>query len=164
MSDQYILVVDDDAGVRYTLREILQESEMDVLEASNGQQALETLSNNRTDLIISDLAMPGMDGMEVLRRAYELQPQSYEELIAIRGMGPKKIRALALLSDLVWGTKASWSDPVKYTFSHGGKDGYPFPVDRQTYDNTIEQLESAILEAKCESKERLNALKRLHEL
>ncbi|MHC1570220.1 MAG: DUF763 domain-containing protein, partial [Methermicoccaceae archaeon] len=113
------------------------------------------------EVLVSDI---GERGMEVLRRAYELQPQSYEELIAIRGMGPKKIRALALLSDLVWGTKASWRDPVKYTFSHGGKDGYPYPVDRQTYDNTIEQLESAILEAKCESKERLNALKRLHEL
>jgi len=113
------------------------------------------------EVLISDI---GERGMKVLQRAYELQPTTYEELIAIHGMGPKKIRALALLSDLLWGTKASWNDPVKYTFSHGGKDGFPFPVDRQTYDNTIEQLECAVQEAKCERGEKLHALKRLHEL
>ena len=105
----------------------------------------------------------GKDGMRVLMKAYELQPESYEELILIDGMGPKKIRALALLSELLWGAKASWRDPVKYTFTHGGKDGHPFPVDRETYDNTIEVLKSAIEEAKCESKEKLLALKRLQD-
>jgi len=106
----------------------------------------------------------GEQGMRVLQRAYELQPSSYEELISLHGMGPKKVRALALLSDLIWGTKASWKDPVKYAFSHGGKDGSPSPVDRETYDHTIEQLKSAIQDAKCDKKEKLHALKRLHEL
>ncbi|MHC1624483.1 MAG: DUF763 domain-containing protein [Methermicoccaceae archaeon] len=103
----------------------------------------------------------GKGGMEVLRRAYELQPSTYEELLLIGGMGAKKIRALALLSDLLWGAKASWQDPVKYSFSHGGKDGYPFPVDRDAYDNSIETLRNAIEEAKCGRKEKLSALRRL---
>ncbi|RLG22245.1 DUF763 domain-containing protein [Methanosarcinales archaeon] len=105
----------------------------------------------------------GKDCMGVFMKAYELQPESYEELILIKGMGPKKIRALALLSELLWGVKASWKDPVKYTFAHGGKDGHPFPVDRETYDNTIDILRSAIEDAKCEKKEKMLALKRLQD-
>jgi len=75
-------------------------------------------------------------GMKVLKEAYELQPSSYEELVSLRGMGPQKIRALALVSDLVYGTRPSWRDPVKYSFAHGGKDGFTYPVDRDTYDNS----------------------------
>lgn len=98
---------------------------------------------------------------EVLRRAYELQPSDYEELISLRGMGPKKIRALALISDLVYGSKASWKDPVKYSFSHGGKDGTPFPVDKKTFDNSINTLKESLEAAKIGEEERLKAIRRL---
>ncbi|MEM4332168.1 MAG: DUF763 domain-containing protein [Candidatus Micrarchaeia archaeon] len=81
---------------------------------------------------------------QILRRAYELQPSNYEELIMIEGIGPKKIRALALVSDLVYGAKITWRDPVKYSFAHGGKDGTPFPVDKKTYNTTISLLENAL--------------------
>ena len=49
--------------------------------------------------------------------AYELQPESYEELLSLAGMGPAKIRALALVSDLVFGTEPSWHDPATYSFA-----------------------------------------------
>ena len=101
--------------------------------------------------------------MAALRRAYELQPGSYEELVAIRGIGPKAVRALALVSDLIYGKPPSWRDPAKYSFAHGGKDGVPYPVDRRTYQKTIEILESATQAAKVGQKERLNAIRRLHE-
>jgi hypothetical protein len=78
-------------------------------------------------------------------------------------MGPKKIRALALVSELVYGTKPSWKDPAKYSYAHGGKDGFPYPVHRNTYDSTIETLKDALEQAKLEKKDKLDAIKRLHQ-
>ena len=101
---------------------------------------------------------------EVLKRAWELQPSNYEELIALEGMGPKKIRALALISDLVYGSKPSWEDPVKYSFTHGGKDGYPYPVDREVYDNSIKTLKDTLEQAKIEKKDKYDAIKCLEVL
>lgn len=49
-------------------------------------------------------------------------------------MGPKRVRALALISELIYGAETSWKDPAKYSFAHGGKDGHPYPVDRETFD------------------------------
>jgi hypothetical protein len=97
----------------------------------------------------------------ILKKAWEIQPNNYEELLSLEGMGPKKIRALALISDLVYGSNPSWEDPVRYSFTHGGKDGYPYPVDREVYDHSIETLRDALEQAKLEKKERYQALKRL---
>lgn len=101
------------------------------------------------------------DGRKALQVAYELQPGSYEELVALKGMGPKKIRALALISDLIYGVKPCWKDPAKYSFAHGGKDGTPYPVDRETFDASIQILRNAIDEARVDKKEKYEAIKRL---
>jgi hypothetical protein len=101
---------------------------------------------------------------KALRRAYELQPDGYEELVALRGIGPKAVRALALVSELVYGTRPSWKDPAKYSFAHGGKDGIPFPVDRRTYHKTIEIIENATQKASVGENERKKAIRRLHAL
>jgi uncharacterized protein len=101
---------------------------------------------------------------EVLKRAWDIQPSNYEELVSLEGMGPKKIRALALISDLVYGSSPSWEDPVKYSFTHGGKDGYPYPVDREVYDHSIQTLKEVLEEAKLEKKEKYGAIKRLEGL
>jgi len=61
-----ILVVDDDAGVRYTLREILESADTEVFEAEDGQAALDWLGREHADLVITDLRMPRMDGMKLL--------------------------------------------------------------------------------------------------
>jgi hypothetical protein len=103
----------------------------------------------------------GEAGRKALQRAYELQPSNYEELVALRGLGPKSIRALALVSELVYGASPSWKDPAKFSFAHGGKDGTPFPVDRETYDRTIQTLHEAVEETKLDKKEKYNAIKRL---
>ena len=101
---------------------------------------------------------------EVLNKAWELQPESYEELISLKGMGPKKIRALALISDLIYGDRPSWNDPVKYSFTHGGKDGFPYPVDREVYDHSIQTLKDSLEQARLEKKDRYQAIKRLENL
>jgi len=98
---------------------------------------------------------------DVLRRVYEIQPGNYEELVALRGIGPKRIRALALISSLVYGTEPSWRDPAKYSFAHGGKDGHPYPVDRKTYDSSVQTLRDAISQAKLGQKDKISAIRRL---
>ncbi|MDI6855770.1 MAG: DUF763 domain-containing protein [Candidatus Thermoplasmatota archaeon] len=107
------------------------------------------------------LEMPKNINWDSVKRAYDIQPSNYEELLAIRGIGPKTVRALALISDLVYNEKPSWQDPVKYSFAVGGKDGVPYPVDRKIMDETIAVLEQGIEEAKVGSREKLEAIKRL---
>lgn len=56
------------------------------------------------------------------------------------------------------------SVPTHYTFAHGGKDGIPYPVDRKTYDQSIELLSSAIKKARLGLSEKTDALRRLHRI
>lgn len=125
-----------------------------------------------TDTMPSTLRMPKQHALhfedlsaqaqQALRKAYELQPANYEELVALQGIGPKTIRALALVSELVYGAPASWKDPTKYAFAHGGKDGYPYTISPSHYDTTIEILKGAIADAKLGEKDKVHALRRLH--
>lgn len=98
---------------------------------------------------------------KVLISTYENQPQDFEELLGMKGVGPKSIRALTLISELTYGTKANWQDPVKYSFAHGGKDGYPYPVDRETYDKSIDLLKKGIKKAKIHKREKKSCLLKL---
>jgi len=116
------------------------------------------------EYVIDAFSLPRNLNWNAVKRAYDFQPKNYEELIGIRGIGPATVRALALVSELVYGEKPCWEDPVKYSFCVGGKDGGPYPVDRETYDETIEILENAVKQAKIGEKEKLNAVKRLRVL
>jgi hypothetical protein len=89
------------------------------------------------------------------------QPKNFEELIITKNVGPKTLRSLALLSNLIYGSEISWRDPVKYAFAHGGKDRTPYPVDKKTYEKSIEILKDAIKNANLGRREKLNSLKRL---
>jgi len=93
---------------------------------------------------------------------YERQPRGFEELLSIEGVGPKTVRALSLISELVYGAPPSFRDPARYSFAHGGKDGYPFPVDRQTYDQSIQLLAQAVQKARVDNTEKREALRRLN--
>ena len=78
-----------------------------------------------------------------------------------RESGPKTIRALTLIAELVYDSPASRSDPALFSYAHGGKDGFPYPVDRERYDQNTEILRRAVLQAKLGRSERLDALRRL---
>jgi hypothetical protein len=99
---------------------------------------------------------------KVLVQTYESPPENFEALLGVPGLGPKTLRALALVAELVYGTPASTRDPARFAFAHGGKDGTPFAVDRETYDLTIETMDRAL--AGVERSERVAALKRLSKL
>lgn len=97
----------------------------------------------------------------ILLKTYERRPPNFEALLGTRGVGAKTVRALALVSELVYGAPASFRDPVRFSYTHGGKDGYPYPVDRATYDRTIETLKDAVSRARLGQREKLAALRRL---
>jgi hypothetical protein len=98
----------------------------------------------------------------ILTKTYERQPEDFENLLEIEGVGPKTIRALSLVSELIYGKPPSYRDPARFSFAHGGKDGTPFPVDRKTYDKTINVIKIAIQSAKIGNTEKIGAIKRLN--
>ncbi len=108
--------------------------------------------------------MPLEINWEALKKLYENKPRNYLEIAEFKGVGPKTIRALALVSEIIFGTPASWRDPVKFTFAHGGKDGVPYPVDKKVYRRTISIIKDAIERSKLGSEEKLLAFKRLAQL
>ena len=75
-------------------------------------------------------------------------PESYEKFIAAPGVGPKTVRALALTAEVIYGAQPSYADPARYSFAHGGKDATPYPVDRETFDQTIETMKKFVARAR----------------
>ena len=107
------------------------------------------------------LNMPKRIDWKAIRRAYDRRPRNYEELIEVKGLGPSTIRALALISALIYGARIDWRDPVKFSFAVGGKDGVPYPVSRRTYDRAISFMRQVLEAAELEREEKKLALKRL---
>ena len=100
---------------------------------------------------------------KILLKTYEQPPADFVQLLLTPGVGPKTIRALALVAEVIYGAPLSFRDPVTYTFAHGGKDGYPYPVSQEEYDRSLSFLEKGIREAKIGQSEKLNALRRLEQ-
>ena len=98
---------------------------------------------------------------DAVRRAYETQPSDYERLLFMKGVGPATIRGLSLISEMIFGTPASWADPVRMCFAFGGKDGVPFPVPRKEYDKAIEFMKQALSDSKVGRQDKVLGLKQL---
>ena len=97
----------------------------------------------------------------ILAKICQIKPKNYQELVSLEGVGPKTIRALSLVAELVYGAKPSYEDPARYSFAHGGKDGTPYLVDRKTYDTTIEMFKRIISKTKLPVSEKKKAIERL---
>ncbi len=98
---------------------------------------------------------------KTLLTTYETPPEGFEELLLIRGLGPKTLRALALLSEVMFGEIPSFREPAVYSFAHGGKDGHPYPVDLKTYQNSIDTLDRCIQQARLGRGDKVKSLKAL---
>ncbi len=96
---------------------------------------------------------------KTIEKAHFSAPTEFAQLLAGEGVGPKTIRALSLVAEIVYGAKPSYEDPARYTFAVGGKDGTPFPVDRATYDKTLAAIERGIIASRSGVKE-IDAAKR----
>ncbi len=110
------------------------------------------------------LDMPRRINWAALKEVYEIQPRNYEELLAIRGVGPATVRALAYTAELIYGKPLSWEDPVKFSFAVGGKDGVPYPVHRKAMDEATHILRTSLEEARLGKKEKMRAIQRLRAL
>jgi len=96
--------------------------------------------------------------------AHEQPPENFEDLLLLQGVGPRTIQSLALVSEVIHGTPSRFSDPARFSFAHGGKDGHPFPVPINVYDETIATLQNAVHKAKMGATDKAEAIKKLHEM
>ena len=80
----------------------------------------------------------------VLATAYESNNQDFESLLLTPGLGPRTLQSLTLVSEVIYGTPSRFTDPARFSFAHGGKDGHPFPVPLKIYDESIRILGDAI--------------------
>lgn len=108
--------------------------------------------------------MPWNINWEAINKLYEKEPRNYIEILETEGIGPSTIRALALISEIIYGSPASWRDPVKFTFAHGGKDGVPYPVNKKVYENSISILHDAVKRAEIKEEMKKLALERIENI
>jgi uncharacterized protein len=98
----------------------------------------------------------------ILWLAHETETQQFEELLLLKGLGPRTLQSLALVSEVIHGTPTRFSDPARFSFAHGSKGGKPFPVPTKVYDESIQTLKNAVEKAKLGDTDKSEALKKLN--
>jgi uncharacterized protein len=96
-----------------------------------------------------------------LAAAAERGPEDFAELLLVPGVGPRTVRALAMVAEVIHGTPCRFADPARFSLAHGGKDGHPFPVPTRVYDRTIAVLRAGVERARLGDDERMGAMRRL---
>ncbi len=96
-----------------------------------------------------------------LAAAADRGPVDFPALLHTPGVGARTVLSLAMVAEVVHGAPYRFTDPARFSFAHGGKDGHPFPVPLRVYDETIRVLKSAVRKAKLGRDEELGALERL---
>jgi hypothetical protein len=141
---------------------------------SDSSFALETAKGARTgstlrrdyqapfhhEVLEQDVDLKRLGG--VLATAYESQPQDFESLLLTPGLGPRTLQSLALVSEVIYGTPSRFTDPARFSFAHGGKDGHPFPVPLKIYDESIRILRESIEKSKLGYNDKSDCIRRLH--
>lgn len=97
----------------------------------------------------------------VLAVAHERQLHDFESLLLLEGVGPRTLQSLTLVSEVIHGTPSRFTDPARFSFAHGGKDGHPFPVPVNVYDETISVLKDAVNRAKIGQSDKQEAIRKL---
>jgi hypothetical protein len=100
----------------------------------------------------------------VLAVAYERDLRDFASLLLLENLGPRTLQSLALIAEVVHGTPTRFSDPARFSFAHGGKDGHPFPVPLKTYDQSLAVLRRTLDQAKLEHSDKLDGFRRLDSL
>lgn len=113
------------------------------------------------EVLAQDVDLKRLGG--VLATAYESQPKDFESLMLTPGLGPRTLQSLALVSEVIYGTPTRFTDPARFSFAHGGKDGHPFPVPLKIYDESIRVLRDSIEKSKLGYKDKSECIRRLHE-
>jgi len=114
------------------------------------------------DVRAADVDLKRLGAMLYVAR--ENQPQDFEELLLLKGMGPRTLQSLALVSEVIHGAPARFKDPARFSFAHGGKDGHPFPVPLNIYDQSIQILQKGIERSKLGNSDKLKSMHKLHQI
>ncbi|MDF2476161.1 MAG: hypothetical protein K0S24_1644 [Sphingobacterium sp.] len=114
------------------------------------------------DVRSTDIDLKRLGAMLYVAR--ENQPQNFEELLLLKGMGPRTLQSLALVSEVIHGAPARFKDPARFSFAHGGKDGHPFPVPLDIYDQSIQILRKGIEKSKLGNSDKLKSINKLHQI
>jgi hypothetical protein len=139
------------------------------------QEAMLSIAREHPDRVIHEirhLAMPAHHDVRsedidlkrlgaVLATAYERDLHNFAELLLLEKLGPRTLQSMALVAEVIHGTPSRFQDPARFSFAHGGKDGYPFPVPLRTYDEAIGILRGSLEAARLGDGEKLDGLRRL---
>jgi uncharacterized protein len=143
--------------------------------ARGAQEALLALASERPDKTLAEirkLTMPSHHDVRasdvdlkrlgaVLAVSYDRQLRDFASLLLTENLGPRTLQTLALLAEVVHGAPSRFSDPARFSFALGGKDGHPFPVPLKTYDESLGVLRRSLDAAKLGRSEKLDGFKRL---
>lgn len=146
--------------------------------AANAQQALLTIAGEPVEVSLQEarkLTMPVHHDVRpcdvdlkrlgaVLAVAHEQELRDFASLLLVEGLGPRTLQSLALIAEVVHGAPCRFSDPARFSFAHGGKDGHPFPVPLKTYDETLDVLRRSLNAARLGQTEKVEGFKRLDRL
>lgn len=145
------------ASTRTSMMEMTKESPDKIIREMN-----HLVMPNHHDVRMKDVNMKRLGAM--LWATHENKPEDFEELLLLKGMGPRALQSLALVSEVIYGTESRFEDPARFSFAHGGKDGHPFPVPTTIYDETISTLQKAIQRAKIGNSDKMDAIRKLSEI
>jgi len=98
----------------------------------------------------------------VLAVAYEREFRDFASLLLLENLGPRTLQSLALVAEVVHGAPSRFTDPARFSFAHGGKDGHPFPVPLKTYDESIGVLRRALDSANAGDADKIDGMRRLN--
>ena len=115
---------------------------------------------NRHDVREEDVNMTRLGS--VLNMAYNRDIDNFEDLVMMKGVGPRTLKSLAMVSEVVHGDASRFEDPARFSFAIGGKDGRPHPIDTKAMDETIDMLQNSVDKSKLGDKDKSRAIKRLH--
>ena len=145
------------------------------IEAAPAQQALLAIASEHPDRTLAEarrLVMPTHHDVRaanidlkrlgaVLALAYEREFRDFASLLLLESLGPRTLQSLALIAEVVHGAPSRFSDPARFSFALGGKDGHPFPVPLKTYDESVAVLRRALDAARLGDTEKLAGVARL---
>jgi hypothetical protein len=152
--------------------QILNLTDKDASSTRSGVLALTRENPARIIQEVRHLVMPGHHEVtardvdlkrlgSVLAVAQEREVLDTESLLLLEGIGPRTLQSLVLVSEVIHGTPSRFTDPARFSFAHGGKDGHPFPVPLNVYDETIKTLDTAVRRAKLGQSDKAEAIKNL---
>ena len=146
--------------------------------ASAAQSALLTIAHEPVESSLAEarrLVMPAHHDIRrsdvdlkrlgaVLAVAHDQDLRDFASFLLVEGLGPRTLQSLALIAEVVHGAPSRFSDPARFSFAHGGKDGHPFPVPLTTYDESLGVLRRSLEAARLGHTEKVEGFRRLDRL